>query len=337
MGRSTVYNKNITSEWDQVQDNNKRFVTEYLLYLKSQDRSPQTLHQYEEWLKVFFCWNYSKNSDKLFTNLKKRDFIYYFGWCRELGMSANRIASLKSVLSSLSNEIELLYEDEYPNFRNQVRSLEPIHISTVREKTVLSIEQIKNILEKLVELQEFQLACYIALACASGARKAELIQMKVSDFTKDREVFDGYMYCTSQVRSKGRGKKGKIIKKYVIKELFEPFLNLWLEERQKKGIELDCLFVSMKEKQPVPATISTANTFALNISKICGVDFYAHSARHFFCTYLRSLNLPDEIIVQIFSWADSSLLSVYDDTPGEEKMKEFFKEFIAKQKEVKGE
>ena len=48
MGRSTVYNENITAEWDNVQDENKKLVKEYLLYLKSQDRSPQTIKQYEE-------------------------------------------------------------------------------------------------------------------------------------------------------------------------------------------------------------------------------------------------------------------------------------------------
>lgn len=336
MGRSTVYNNNITSNWENVQNDNKKLVREYLLYLKSQDRSPQTLKQYEEGIKIFFCWNYENNDDKFFINLKKRDFVYYFGWCRDLGMSANRIAFLKSVLSSLSNEIELLYEDEYPTFRNQVRSLEPIHISTVREKTVLSNEQIEKILKELVERKEYQLACYIALACSSGARKAELIQMKTTDFCKEKEVFDGYMYCTSEVRSKGRGKKGKIIKKYVIKELFKPFFDLWMEQRKELGIESEYLFVSTKERIPTPATISTANTFALNISKICGVDFYAHSARHFFCTYLRNLNLPDEVIRLIFSWESTDLLKIYDDTPVSDKLSGFFKEFISK-KEAKGE
>ena len=141
-------------------------------------------------------------------------------------MSANRIASLKSVLSSLSSEIELLYEDMYPNFHNQLRGLEPIHISTIREKTVLSTEQINNILSGLVEKKEYQVACYLALLCSSGSRKSEMLQMKPEFFGEDREVFNGYMYCTPSIRSKGRGKQGKIIKKYVIKESFLPFFKL---------------------------------------------------------------------------------------------------------------
>lgn len=336
MGRSTVYNKNLTAGYNDVCQENQRFVKEYLLYCKSQDCSPQTIHQYEEWLKVFFCWNHDNNSDKLFVDVKKRDFVYYFGWCRELGMSGNRIASLKSVLSSLSNEIELLYEDEYPTFRNLVRTLDPIRISPTREKTVLSLEEVKNILKKLVEVKEYQIACYFALACSSGARKAELIQMKVSDFVEKNEVFDGYMYCTSEVRSKGRGKKGKMIHKYVIKEFFKPFFDLWMQEREEKGISSEYLFVSTKNNIYAPATISTANTFALNVSKICGLEFYAHSARHFFCSYLRQMKLPDEAIRLIFSWESLELLKIYDDTPVSDRLSNIFKDFIIN-KEVKGE
>ena len=140
-------------------------------------------------------------------------------------MSANRIASLKSVLSSLASEIELLYEDVYPNFHNQLRGLEPVHINTVREKTVLTTDQINEILQGLLDNGEYQIACYLALLCASGSRKSEMLQMKPEFFTPEHEVFNGYMYCTSSIRSKGRGKQGKIIKKYVIKDFFKPFFD----------------------------------------------------------------------------------------------------------------
>lgn len=336
MGRSTVYNDNITSSWDKVSKENKQLVNDFIKYCKSNDKSPQTIHQYEEWLKVFFCWNYDENDDKFFVDLKRRDFVYYFGWCRDLGMSANRIASLKSVLSSLSSEIELLYEDVYPQFHNQLRALEPVKISTVREKTVISNQQMTEILEKLVEEKEYQIACYLALACASGSRKAELLQMKVNFFTPEREVFDGYMYCTPEIRSKGQGKRGKIIKKYVIKELFQPFLNLWLKEREEKGITMDSLFVTKKDGEYVPATVSTANSFAAKISKIFDIDYYTHSSRHFFCTYLKRMKLPDDVITQIFGWSNSDMIKIYSDIPAEEILGEFFTNFI-KNTEAKGE
>ena len=336
MSRKTVYNQNLTSKWEEVSEKNKEFVSDYIKYLKTVDRSPQTIHQYEEWLKVFFCWNYTENGDKLFVELKKRDFVYYFGWCRDLGMSDNRIASLKSVLSSLSSEIELLYEDVYPSFHNQLRGLEPIHITTVREKTVMSEEELAKILQGLVDKKEYQVACYLALACSSGSRKSELLQMKDSYFVPEREVFGGYMYCTPEIRSKGRGKKGKMIKKYIIKEIFQPFLDLWRQEREEKGITCEELFVSKSKDGYVPATVNTANGFAEKISKLFDIEYYAHSSRHFFCTLLKRKKLPDDVIVQVVGWSNSDMISIYNDIPEEEILGEFFNNFV-KTLEVKGE
>ena len=48
MGRSTVYNDNITSSWDEVSKENKQLVNDFIKYCKSNDKSPQTIHQYEE-------------------------------------------------------------------------------------------------------------------------------------------------------------------------------------------------------------------------------------------------------------------------------------------------
>lgn len=333
MGRTTVYNDNLTENWDSVSQENKRLVKDFIRYCKSNDKSPQTIHQYEEWLKVFFCWNYSENDDTFFINLKKRDFVYYFGWCRDLGMSANRIAALKSVLSSMSSEIELLYEDVYPQFHNQLRGLEPVHISTVRTKTVISNEEMVKILQGLVDKEEYQVACYLALACSSGSRKSELLQMKASFFNEEHEVFNGYMYCTPEVRAKGRGKQGKILKKYVIKELFKPFFDLWMAEREKLGINIDSLFVAKKNGKYVPATTSTANTYAARISKLFNIDYYTHSSRHFFCTYLKNMDLPNDAIVQIIGWSDStggSMISIYDDTDKNSKIEKYFAKFLEK-------
>jgi len=327
MGRSTVYNNNLTDDWSKVSSENQNLVKDFIRYCKSNDKSPHTIKQYEEWLKVFFCWNYKENGDKFYINLKKRDFVYYFGWCRDLGMSANRIASLKSVLSSLSSEIELLYEDEYPNFHNQLRGLEPIKISVVRPKTVISNADMIKILEGLVDAKEYQTACYLALACSSGCRKAELLQMKPGFFTEAAEVFDGYMYCTPEIRTKGSGKRGKILKKYVIKEMFKPFFDLWMDERKQLGIEVDSLFVTCKNGQYLPATISTANSFAAKISKMFNIEYYTHSSRHFFCTSLKRMKLPDDVITMIIGWSSSDMLKIYSDIPEEEVLEDFFLSF----------
>jgi integrase len=203
----------------------------------------------------------------------------------------------------------------------------------VRPKTVISDEEMVKILEGLVEAKEYQTACYLALACASGSRKAELLQMKPEFFTEEAEVFDGYMYCTPEIRTKGSGKRGKMIKKYVIKEIFKPFFDLWMTEREKLGIKNKTLFVTKKDGEYISATISTANSFASKISKMFNIEYYSHSSRHFFCTYLKRKKLPDDVITKIFGWSSAEMVKIYSDISEEEILGEFFINFNKERKE----
>ena len=336
MGRRTVYNANMTAEWDgydkdgkhyEVSAENKDLVKKFLAYCKANDRSPQTIEQYDQWLRVFFSWNCRENDNKFFIDTEVSDFVMYIGYLRDCDLSPRRIASLKSVLSSMSKVIQRVYAAKWPTFRNRVCDLEAVYVEPVREKTVLSTERVDEILNELVERKEYQLACYLSLVCASGARKAELIQMKASFFGENgKTVFNGYMYLTPKIRTKGRGKRGKMLSKYVIKPMFDKYLNLGLEERKRLGIEIDDLFVSKVKGVYVPATINNANWFASRISSISEEDFYTHSGRHYFCTMLKSMNLPDDVLMQIFGWS-SNMISVYDDTPAEERLEKFFASF----------
>lgn len=337
MGRKTVYNDNITREWDgydapdgthvEVSEENKALVRRFLVYCKGNDRSPQTIAQYEQWLRVFFSWNKRENGDKFFVDCDVNDFMAYIGYLRDLDVSPRRINTLKSAISSLSNMVQRMMRAQYPTFRNQIRDLEPVYVEPVREKTVLSTSQVDSILNDLVGKGEYQVACYLSLVCASGARKAEMLQMKTSFFGETgNTVFNGYMYLTPKIRTKGRGKRGKMIGKYVIKPLFDKYYDLWMAERERLGIDSEYLFVTKRKGEYEPARVSTANSFARTISAVSDEDFYTHSGRHYFCTMLKSMNLPDDVIMQIFGWS-SNMISIYDDTPPEERLQRFFEGF----------
>ena len=69
MGRTTVYNSNLTQAWPSVSKQNGQLVKEFIDYCRANDRSEQTIKQDEAQLKVFFCWNYNENEDKFFIDL----------------------------------------------------------------------------------------------------------------------------------------------------------------------------------------------------------------------------------------------------------------------------
>lgn len=326
--RTTVYNSKIVTPelWRQVARTNQGLLRDFLNYCASNDKSPSTIHQYQEMLSIFFIWNLKENHNQIFPNIKKREFVNFFGYGRnEMKWSPNRLATFRAVLSSLSNYIERILDDEYPTFRNVVKVLEPIRVEPVREKTILTPEEIEKILSVLVEQKQFQEACWLALLYSSGMRKSEAVQMKVDFFNSENIVFD-IMYRTSKIRTKGRGKMGKQVPRYIFTYTFDPYLKMWLEEREKLGITNEFLFVVKKDGQYQPATVVTFNSWARRIGDLMGVDFYPHVMRHAWTTKLKKGGYPDSIIQKLQNWANADMVAVYDDTGQEEELSQFFKE-----------
>lgn len=326
-GRKTTYNKVVDPElWEKVCRDNKRLVDDFADYNHSVDRSDATVNQYTHQLKLFFVWNLQENDNKFFVDIKKRDFVRFFGWLRtDLQASPNRIISMKAVLSSLSNYIERMLDDEYPTYRNVVKIIESPAKVAVREKAVLTEEQVQKCLDDLVKAKKYQLACFFALSIASGARKAELMQFKCSYFTEENIVY-GCLYETPEdIRMKGKGKLGHRDKKYTFVKLFKPYFDLWMEERKEKGIELDDLFVVYHGGEYKPATAKNGSVWAETIEKFLGCEWYCHAGRHYWTTYCKKQGLPDDVVMKLQSWK-SNMISVYDDRDKTEGFEKYFGE-----------
>lgn len=336
MARSTVYNDELSRDWPNVNNKNKKLLTEFVRYCAANDKSPQTRAQYEAQLKIFFCWNYRENDDKFFVDIKKRELVSFFGWGREIGWSPSRLASLRAVLSSFSNYIERILDEDYPTFRNIVKVLEPIHIEPVREKTIIDKDDIMAGVEHLVELKEYQYACFLALLFSSGMRKAEAAQMKVAYFTTEQKiVFNGLAYETPKIRTKGHGKQGKQVPRYIFKETFDKYFKLWMSERENLGIKNEELFVVKGLKGFCPAKGINFTHWIAKIGELIGVEsLYCHSLRHAFTTYLKRQNFPTDVVQKIQSWSSADMVARYDDRSESEELDNYFAE-ITKKKEEK--
>ncbi len=327
MARTTVYNDDLSKEWQVVNKENQKLLKEFIRYCVANDKSPQTCNQYESQLKIFFCWNYRENDDKFFVDIKKRELVNFFGWGRTIGWSSCRLASLRAALSSFSNYIERILDEDYPNFRNLIKVLEPIRLEAVREKTIIEKDDIMAGVEKLAALGEYQYACFLSLLFSSGMRKAEAAQMKVSFFTTNQVIaFRGLAYETPKIRTKGHGAMGKQVPRYVFKETFDKYLNLWLEQREKLGVTTDALFVIKDVTGKYqPAKSQNFTHWAAKIGELIGVNsLYCHSLRHAFTTYLKRQNFPTDVVQKIQSWSSADMVARYDDRTDSEELDEFF-------------
>lgn len=327
MARKTKMNSITSPELlAQVNPKNIELLKDFLDYLRSVQRSETTIHGYENDILIAWVWCLQHNDNTFYCNWTKRQVVKYQNWLlNENQNSPARIKRLKASLSSLGNYIESVLDDEYPNFRNIINKVEsPINQPT-RDKTVLSDEQIENLLNKLVEKKHYDKACALALALCSGRRKAELLRFKVSDFTDDRLVCGGALYKSSPIKTKGRGVQGKLLECFCLAKKFRPYLELWLENRKEAKIDSEWLFPD-KNDHTKHMKIGTLNSWANTFTKLLGVDFYWHAMRHMTVTNFKRAGIPDTVIQQYIGWADISMVPVYVDMQADEQLSMYFNE-----------
>ena len=327
MGRKTKYNYITTPELiDAINPENKRLVNDYLIYLRSMNRSETTIAAYKSDLDIFFVWVLQNANNKFFVDLTKRDLVSYQNWLiNNNENSPARVRRLKAVISSLSNYIENILDDEYPNYRSIVKKIENPVNTPVRAKTILEESDCKLLLDKLVERKEYQKACMFALAMASGRRKSELVRFKVSYFDDSNIVYGSLYRTPEKVKSKGRGKQGKLLHFYVLVKQFKPYFELWMQERERLGIKSEWLFPD-PEDPTQHLNALTLNSWARTFSAILGVDFYWHAVRHASVTMLAKAGIPDDVIQGFIGWDSAEMCKVYKDIDISDEFGKYFKD-----------
>lgn len=326
MSRKTIINSITSPELiAQINPDNARLKDDFLEYLKSVQRSPGTIAGYRNDLEIFFVWVLQNAKNKFFVDVSKRDLVAFQNWMiNENKNSPSRVRRIKAAISSLSNFVENILDDEpeFRGFRSIVRKIENPALQPVREKTVWGDDELEELLDKLVEKKAYDRACYLALAMYSGRRKSELCRFRVSDFDDDKLVCDGALYKSSPIKTKGRS-GGKFIPCYTLAKKFKPYLQMWLDERKRIGLESEWLF-PLKANPAEHIGVATANSWANAFTRLSGRDFYAHSIRHYFTTSLARAGIPDGVIQSIVAWESSDMVRLYTDIEADEQIGMYF-------------
>ena len=324
MAKKTKINK-ITDQGSlaQINPENKRLMNDFLSYLSSTQKSPSTINVYRNDIEIAFVWALKNIGNKFFIEWTKRDVMSFQNYLvNDNGNSPARVRRIKATQSSMSNFIENILDDEYPNFRNIIHKIESPVLQHVREKTILTEEQLMSVLDRLTEEGNYELACMVALAMCSGRRKSELVLFKVSYFNDDC-IVSGSLYRTPErIKTKGRG-SGKFIHCYTLMHPFKKYFDLWMQQRKEQGIESEWLFPSHSDPS-TPLLVQTMNAWSKKQSDYLDVDFYWHSLRHYMTTYLAKAGIPDSVIAQIISWESIDMVSIYNDTTIDENLDKYF-------------
>ncbi len=329
MPRKTKQNSITSPEiLSKLNRSNMRLKDDFLSYLQSVQRSPKTIAGYSNDLDIVLTWNYLYNGDKDFVKISKRDWAAFQNWLiNDNGNSPARVRRLKASISSLSNYISNILDDEeeFRDYRPIIRKIENPAMQQVRKKTVWEDEALDDLLAALSAAGQHKKACALALAMCSGRRKSELCRFKVDDFKDENLVCGGALYKTTEpIQTKGFG-LGKYIHCYTLAKKFKPYFDAWMNERDKAGIKSQWLFPSPRDTGEQMSE-TTLNSWANTFSRMTGEDFYWHSLRHYFTTHLAKLGLPDNVIQDIVGWDSADMVRVYKDISAEEQISQYFDE-----------
>lgn len=325
MARQTKMNS-ITSPdlLSQVNPQNTQLLNDFLDYLRAIQRSDTTIHGYQNDIEIAWVWCLQYNNNAFFVDWTKRNILAYQNWL--LNSNSNspaRIRRLKAALSSLSNYISSVLDDEFPTFKNIISKVENPVNQPVREKTVWEDEELDLLLDKLVLKKDYEKACYLALAMYSGRRKSELCRFKVTDFSNENLVCDGALYKSAPIKTKGRG-GGKYIPCYTLAKKFKPYLDMWMEHREELGITSEWLFPN-KSNPTEHVKVTTVNSWSNTYTRLAGKPAYIHSLRHYFTTSLAKAGIPDGVIQSIVAWESSDMVRLYTDLDADEQIGMYFK------------
>lgn len=336
MGRKTKHNKITTPELiAQINPENRDLINDFLEYCRTIDRSPSTINAYKSDLDILFVWCLTDLNNKFFIDWKKRDVQKLQNWLLNNNEnSPARVKRLKAVLSSMSNYVENILDDEFPTFRNIINKIESPVNEPVREKSIFTDEQVENLLKTLVDLKKYDRACLVALAAYSGRRKSELCRFKVSDFDEKHLVCEGALYRSDFIKTKGRGSKGKMLECYTLRKDFQPYLDMWMKYREENNIESIWLFPNRKNPEE-QMSVTTINSWYESFTNILGTTFYAHALRHYTVSRFKRLGLPDSMIQAFIGWANIAMVSVYSDLKADDELAQYFGADGIKQTEQK--
>lgn len=214
----------------KVRPSNKSLLDEFLKYLKSIGRSQGTLREYRNHLRLFFIWNLNHNDNKDFSGITKNDFIKFQDVMHhDWKLKTSSIRNIEAAVSSLANYIARsgLSEGYVNVFRDMKTKMTQIQERRLNYDEV----DVDFMLEILTEVEHYRDACLVALVVYSGMSKHDVAALQMACFDKP-EVYYKRFYKI-QVNNRWF---------YIIKDMFDPYLDNWKEQRKVLGIRSQWLF-----------------------------------------------------------------------------------------------
>lgn len=289
-------------EWEEINPFNIKIANEFL---EQSHLSPSTLTQYKSALKIFFKWVFSYRENKPLYELKPKDAIAYQNYITNQGLYPKSVKLKRSVVASVCGYFEIYYLDEYPTFRNIFNKYVPNVSNEFKfKKECVSKEEMLTLTNELRRQNKIEMLAYIWFTYISGARRAEVAQLKKEVIHYQKEQGKQY-YLTHPIRTKGKGKEGNV-RKIPFNDIAMIYLKEWMNIRGDDQCPFMFLFKSEKPNG------DKFNRWCKHIfSDILNKRVHPHMFRRTRATHLIQDGASIEATQELLGHKDASTTKIY--------------------------
>ena len=271
-----IYNRIYTkSKWENVNIYNKNLINDYILQIKAEGKTPDSVKQYFNDARILAIFIMERLGNEPIYKLNRKSFRNYTLFLQENKMSPARINRLLSTARNILNfgldDDE--FEEDFEDCKASPSKIKGIQKEKVRDIVFLTDEEVHIIVDGLIERGLYQKAFLCAFAYDSASRRKELYQVKRSDISLDDVI------CKTKVR----GKRGKTYKP-MYNELTKKAFKIYDESRTDDSDEL--WITKDKDGNVRKASYESLYVWAISARSIlredAGIDkpFNLHSFRH---------------------------------------------------------
>jgi integrase/recombinase XerD len=236
-------------------------------YLQEEGKSENTIKGYVQSVSGFLTW-FDQSKGTEFKKLHRENVREYISFLKTVKNSKPKTINTKVnalvkfnefLIESKVQEDLVLTKKDYVKVQQQYASLAKVEFKDVEKfrQMVLDSGNKRNY-------------AIVSLLAYAGLRISEALSLKMKDFNViSREI----------LVQDGKGGKTRTV---FMNDKVKSALQSWLKEREKQGIENECIFVSNRNKQ---LDRTTVNKLFNEYSEKLGKDVTPHDLRHFFCSH----------------------------------------------------